>query len=113
MTLVDGRQVFEPLQPLQLKASLVLIELGAGHAALATGDTDVAQCLRELEHTQALMGDLVGRILAQSGFIALIWSVCSPERSRRSRCNRQSLVVHVPAIGGLTSTRDEHERNRR
>lgn len=66
MALVNRRQVFESFEPLQLKAPLVLVKLGARHAALAAGDTDVAQRLSELEHTQALMGELVGRVLAHT-----------------------------------------------
>lgn len=59
MRLVDGGQILEPLHPLQLKAPLVLVELGPRHAALTAGGTHVGERLSQLPHAQPLTGDLL------------------------------------------------------
>src|SRR5262249_43916024 len=62
MRLVNGREVLEPLEPLELKAALVVVELGPGHAALPAGHTHIAQSLGELQHAEPLASDLLARV---------------------------------------------------
>jgi hypothetical protein len=63
MRLVVRRQAFEPLQRLPFNAPLLVVVQGMGSCPLAAGAPHVAQCLGELQHTQALPGH------CSSGFI--------------------------------------------
>lgn len=61
---VDRLQILKPLQALQFKAPLVVVELGAGHAALAACCTHMAQQLRQLQHALLVSGDFLVRLQA-------------------------------------------------
>ena len=56
MALVDRGQVFESFETMRLEAPFVLVKLGTCHAPAATGLRNVAQDLRQFQHTQSLLG---------------------------------------------------------
>ncbi len=75
MGLGDRGQILQALYPLHFKAPFVLVELGAGHLALAAGCADIAERLGEFHHAQAVAREFLGgfhdRLLLPEGLVVV------------------------------------------
>jgi hypothetical protein len=94
MRLVDGRQVFETLQALPLKAALVVVQLRAGHPPAAAGFADVAQHLGQFQDAQAVTSDF---LFSSHGSFSSQWSSCA-STSDQHKCHWRSLVVQTTSL---------------